>query len=852
MGGEEKRPSPRRWIVLAALLLAVVAFVLPPLVNISRYQHRIADAIGRSIGRPVHISSVKLRLLPLPGFEFSDFSVKEDPHFGSEPVLRSGSVVAYLRLLSLWRGRLEVSRIHFDDASLNLVRDPDGKWNLGSILVQAAQIPNAPTGQRYAGRAPRFPYIEAENARINFKQGNEKKPLSFLNSDLSISLAPGDDWEVHFRAQPVRTDLDLDLADTGTLRIDGTLHRAALLGQMPLNLKVEWSGVPLGQLSRLTLGRDIGWRGGLEVEAQVGGTAELAQVNASLKVAGLHRSEFSPARPMDVATSCQASFRKESRSLEDISCTSPVGHGALLLTGSIQDGRTVPEANLTLGINSVPASAVLAGLQEVRSSLGAGVQAAGTLNGDFHYTSQSGRQPLISGEVALASLSLTPPDASKPFLLAPVRVRCDSPDAGNVGPPALLLQPVKLAMGAPVPVTVDGRFTPAGFDLHLSGTTSLARLQAFNKSFGLLGVRSTRPPAVGANSVALGGAGTASLDLDVRGKWLLPVPDSDNPIASSTAEGSMVIRNAELTTSYLSHPLRIVSAQGILSPTQIAWTNASISYGKLEAQGTLEYPTVCTGSTPCAGRFSLTTAALDLGALQSTLLGSSEGGELLRQILDRIDRHPVKWPDLSGTVQIGELSTGKLVVRDAIGAIDVSGNMIKIRSLNGHLASGIIHLAGLVDASGDQPDYRLDVQVTNAAPSALAGIFEERWGSGVANFSTQLRMSGFDAQELARSATGTLHWNWTKGGLAAETPLPVAAQPFVHFDQWSADAAIADSTITITHSLLARGKEAIPLSGTISFGREIDLKGGSAADAVSITGTLEHPEVKSVPEEVAN
>jgi hypothetical protein len=430
--------------------------------------------------------------------------------------------------------------------------------------------------------------------------------------------------------------------------------------------------------------------------------------------------------------------------------------------------------------------------------------------------------------------------------------RCDSPEAGNAGPPALLLQPVKLAMGAPVPVTVDGRFTPAGFDLHLSGTTSLARLQAFNKSFGLLGVYSTRPPAVGATSVALVGAGTAALDLDVRGKWLLPVPDSDNPIASSTAEGSMVIRNAELTTSYLSHPLRIVSAQGILSPTQIAWTNASISYGKLEAQGTLEYPTVCTGSTPCAGRFSLTTAALDLGALQSTLLGSSEGGELLRQILDRIDRHPVKWPDLSGTVQIGELSTGKLVVRDAIGAIDVSGNLIKIRSLSGHLANGTMHLAGVVDASGDQPDYRLDVQVTNAAPSALAGIFEERWGSGVANFSTQLRMSGFDAQELARSATGTLHWNWTKGGLAAETPLPVAAQPFVHFDQWSADAAIADSTITITHSLLARGKEAIPLSGTISFGREIDLKGGSAADPVAITGTLEHPEVKAVAEEVAN
>jgi hypothetical protein len=841
MGREPKRPSLRRWILLAAAVLALVAFVLPPLVNLSHYQHRIAESIGRSIGRPVRISSVRLRLLPLPGFEFSDFSVQEDPQFGAEPVLHSSSVVAYLRILSLWRGRLEVSRIHFDDASLNLVRESNGGWNVASMLVQAAQIPNAPTGQRYAGNAPRFPYIEAENARINFKQGNEKMPLSFLNSDLSISLSSSNDWELHFRAQPVRTDLNLYLGDTGTLRIDGTLHRARLLGEMPIKLKLDWTGAPLGQLSRLVLGRDVDWRGDLDVQSELSGTANLAQISARLKIAGFHRSEFSAAHPLDVAASCRALFRKEARSLDEVSCGSPIGDGAISLTGVVQEVITQPQADLKLAIQRVPAAAVLSALQELRSSLAAGVQTTGVVNGDFYYASQGGRPPQITGEMALDSLSLSPPESGRPFVLAPVRLRCSSPEAGDGGYPALLLQPVRLAMGAPAPVTLDGRFTPTGFDLHVGGTSSLSRLQAFNRAFGLL--NSAR--------VALSGSGTAALNLDVRGNWLLPVPDPDHPLAPSTAEGTIAIRNAELSTSYLSQPLHIISAQGILSAGQTAWTNATISYGKLEGEGSLEYPTLCSALTPCVGHFSLNSPALDLGALQSTLLGASAGGELLRELLDRLDRHAAKWPELSGTVQIGVLSTGKLVVHDAIGAVDIGVNSINIRSLNGHVASGTLRLAGVVDASGSEPEYRFDVQVTNAAPSALAALFEERWGSGVANFSGQLRLSGFDAQELARSATGTLRWNWNKGGLAAgQEALPVAAEPFVHFDQWSADAVIADSTIKITQSLLARGSDAIPLSGTISFDRELDLKGGAAPNTVAITGTLEHPEV--TPEPVEN
>lgn len=61
----------RGWLRLAwigALIVVVVLLVtLPPLVNVNRYQKRVAQAISASIGRPVHFDDIRVHLLPLPG-----------------------------------------------------------------------------------------------------------------------------------------------------------------------------------------------------------------------------------------------------------------------------------------------------------------------------------------------------------------------------------------------------------------------------------------------------------------------------------------------------------------------------------------------------------------------------------------------------------------------------------------------------------------------------------------------------------------------------------------------------------------------------------------------------------------
>ena len=72
---------------LAVVAALVVAAVVPPLINMGRYKAQIAQLMEASLGRPVRLSSVELRLLPWPEFVLYDLSVAEDPAYGAEPVL---------------------------------------------------------------------------------------------------------------------------------------------------------------------------------------------------------------------------------------------------------------------------------------------------------------------------------------------------------------------------------------------------------------------------------------------------------------------------------------------------------------------------------------------------------------------------------------------------------------------------------------------------------------------------------------------------------------------------------------------------------------------------------------------
>ncbi|SEG63182.1 AsmA protein [Bryocella elongata] len=321
---------PRRWhwlVLLGILVLLGLLILTPPMLNVNRYQRRIAASISASLGRPVHLDRVSLHLLPMPGFTLENLVVSEDPHFGFEPIIRANVVEATLRPSSLWRRQVEFSTIRFVEPSLNLVRDADGKWNLESLLMHASQLDTAPTSQPKAGTSPRFPYIEATGARVNLKVGAEKMPFSLTDADFALWLPSAQQWRIRLDAKPARTDTNI--SDPGMLRVEGSLQRAPTLAGVPVDLQLTWRDAPLGEASRIVTGQDAEWRGTLHIDVAVAGGLGHATVRAHATVNDLRRADFLPANPLDLSIRCDGTLNITDAGLENAACgvATPQAHG---------------------------------------------------------------------------------------------------------------------------------------------------------------------------------------------------------------------------------------------------------------------------------------------------------------------------------------------------------------------------------------------------------------------------------------------------------------------------------------------------------------------------------------------
>ena len=875
MTEDVKKRRKRRliWIVLAGLALVLAAILVPPMISINRYKAGIAELVSQSLGRPVHLSGVELRLIPWPSFVLSNLVVDEDPAYGAEPVLHADTVTTDVRLLALWRGRLEISRISVDSASLNLVRMPGGRWNLDPLFrTAAARAGVAASKETQNRRAPRLPYLEATESRINFKNGLEKLPFSILNADLSFWEESPGDWHIRLRGQPARTDVSLFQEDTGVVRLDASLRNAPALRDVPLHVNLEWREAQLGQLSRLLIGSDPGWRGNLTADLQLDGTPETAHVTARLQAAGVHRAEFAPAETLDFDANCGFVYHYSSRAVQNLDCNSPLGNGRIRIAGDLP--RSGAQPHLTVALDRIPVAAGLAFLRTIRSGIDPGLNASGSISGKIVYSEAASASPSLARPVRnhLRHHAADKPDSVGPltgsltisgFQLSgggldnPIQARHIVLAPESTGPAGTLALSgsAEIPAGAPTPLTVTPRLTSQGYELSIRGqasmsdTRQIAHLAGIGQVTGLGGIS----------------GGSVGIALDAQGSWLPPervdltplrpvAPSSppgsesaDPPTSPAASEdalaGTVTVHNATWKPDYLARGVAISQATLHLDSGQASWDPVEFSYGPIKATASLTLPDFCPGDQTCPAHFQMQFGAVNAAELQSTILGARPQTSLLDSLIDRLHLSSAPaWPPLEGTVQAKSLELGPVTLEHPVAALKIDPDGARITSLDGDLLGGQLHASGSFsrpDTDQGRPAYSLDVKFTGLATPAVGQLLGMRWAGGALEGEGKIGLAGLTAHELAASAKGKLKFEWRNGGIksvdvarpAGNTAEGIGARSktqnvppqLARFTSFSGEAEIANGKITLRDGEAARGAQHRSVDAQVTLGDPVKV-----------------------------
>jgi AsmA protein len=138
------------------LLLVLLVILLPHLVDVNRYAPLLAAQIETFTGRKATFGPIALRVLPAPAVHVAPVTLAEGARYPGRDFMRVEGIDVRLRLMPLFRGRVEFGTIVIDRPTVTVIRDRQGQWNFDDLLERAEALKKrggAATGTPAAGGA---------------------------------------------------------------------------------------------------------------------------------------------------------------------------------------------------------------------------------------------------------------------------------------------------------------------------------------------------------------------------------------------------------------------------------------------------------------------------------------------------------------------------------------------------------------------------------------------------------------------------------------------------------------------------------------------------------------------------
>jgi hypothetical protein len=821
--------TKRGMTVVAVLLLAL--FLIRPGAN--RLRTRIVNSISLALGRPVEVAYVRIHVLPRPGFDLENFLVHDDPAFGAEPMLRASDVSASLRLRSLLRGRLEISRLSLTEPSLNLVRNAEGHWNLEALLQRSAQIQVAPTSKSPTETRPGFPYIEASRGRINFKFGAEKKPYTLTNADFSLWQDSENTWGSRLQAEPVRTDFNL--TDTGVIHVAGFWQRAPSLGQTPLQFSVVWERAQLGQLTKLAYGSDKGWRGSLKLAATFSGTPANLAVKTELSAGDFHRYDIVGNGGLRLAAQCSARYSSLDKMFTDIACHAPGPDGPIHLEGTLGDPIESGSYDITVAVQGMSVQPLVTFAHYVTRLLPDDLTTTGQVDAELKLRREAKEKDhriQWTGGGEISDLRLSSPRSNSdlelgsiPFTLVSELTPPKRPSRTNDNPLGtgrhLQIGPFRWGVGRLSPALVRGWLAGSGYGFELQGEAQVQRL-----------IEAAR--VVGLPALATPAEGTAKVDLQIAGDWW--------GVVAPRVMGKAQLHSVVARMRGWNAPLEISTADVSFLPDEIDVTNGSATVAGTALHGSFTIPRPCGITGACAMHFDLHADEIALNRVNQLLNPSAEKQPWYHFLSSGSGTPYLLTANVAGKLAANRVLIHNLTATAFSAQVELKGGRLQLAEMRADLLGGK-HTGELTaDFTHSPARYEGSGSVQRLSLGQLAKTMHDGWVAGVANASYKASASGLNTADLFSSASGTLQFEaWD--AVLPHILLPEDTTPFqVH--HLTTSLLLQNEKFEIQSGQLQTAAANYHLSGTASLSRVLNLKLlREGSPGFAITGTLAEPRV---------
>ncbi len=233
-------------VVALVVLLAAIVLLAPGLVPAKSYKGRIEAEASKALGRTVTLGDdISFRIIPNTAFSASDLVIANAEGFDGDHLARVERADIGVRLMPLFKGRIEISQFVLTKPDLNLQKSKSGGVNWNLAAAGAPQDTGAPAqGPRDLSLGD----VRLIDGRAVYKDGAAGKTYTVDAINAVVRLAR--------LSEPLEIDGTMNFQGAPSTAKIVLTNLADLMAKKDTNLKLDLT------LGKATVGADLTVAGG--------------------------------------------------------------------------------------------------------------------------------------------------------------------------------------------------------------------------------------------------------------------------------------------------------------------------------------------------------------------------------------------------------------------------------------------------------------------------------------------------------------------------------------------------------------------------------------------------------------